>query len=151
LYAAIRRYKVDSDLCSEVVKQILERFVPLIKQSQGLLAYYVLDAEEGVIATITICEDKEAVEKASRVAADWLKQYLASSILRDEDVHSFSLEVEEPLQGFLHEGVSEPAYKQDLRLLSVNEVAELLGMGRSWVYQQIRAGEFPSVHLGGRT
>jgi excisionase family DNA binding protein len=149
LYAAIRRYQVDADLCSEVVERILERFVPLIKESQGLLAYYVLDAGDGVIATITICEDKEKVEKSSRVATEWLKQYLASRIIGNAEVQSFALEVDDPLQGALYEGVSEPAYKQALRLLSVQEVGEVLGMGRSWVYQQIRAGEIPSVQLGG--
>jgi len=32
-------------------------------------------------------------------------------------------------------------------LLSVQQVGELLGMGRSWVYQQIKRGEIPSVQL----
>jgi len=105
---------------------------------------------EGVlIATITICEDKEKVEASSRLASEWLKQYLAASIVSNEEVSSFSLEVEEHLQGAIYEGVSEPVYKQALRLLSVQEVGEVLGMGRSWVYQQIRAGQLPSVQLGG--
>ena len=56
---------------------------------------------------------------------------------------------EEVFQGTLYEGVSEPIYKKSLQLLSVQEVSELLGIGRSWVYQQIRSGEMPSVHLGG--
>jgi excisionase family DNA binding protein len=34
------------------------------------------------------------------------------------------------------------------RLLSVQEVSEQLGMGRSWVYQRIKSGEIPSVQLG---
>jgi excisionase family DNA binding protein len=40
-------------------------------------------------------------------------------------------------------------YKRSLQLLSVSEIGELLGMGRSWVYQQIKSGEIPSVQLGG--
>src|SRR5215208_5095567 len=35
------------------------------------------------------------------------------------------------------------------RLLSVQEVSEQLGMGRSWVYNQIKSGELPHVQLGG--
>jgi excisionase family DNA binding protein len=34
-------------------------------------------------------------------------------------------------------------------LLSVQEVCEALGMGKSWVYQRIRSGEIPSIKLGG--
>jgi excisionase family DNA binding protein len=150
LYAEIRRYRVDPDLCSsEAISPILQQFVPIIKQSQGLLAYYVLDAGEGVIASITICADKEKAEKTSSVATEWMKQYLVASIVGEADVHSLFLKVDEPLRGTLYEGVSEPAYKQALRLLSVQEVGEVLGMGRSWVYQQIRTGEIPSVQLGG--
>ena len=150
MYAAIRRYRVDSDSCSEVVKLILERFVPLIKEAQGLLAYYVLDAEDGVVATITICEDKERVEESSRVATEWLKQYLASSIVSTEELRSFYIGVEDPLQGPLYEGFSEMCPDgPSTQLLSVQEVCEALGMGKSWVYQQIRSGELPSIKLGG--
>ena len=150
MYAAIRRYRVDSDSCSEVVKLILERFVPLIKEAQGLLAYYVLDAEDGVVATITICEDKERVEESSRVAEEWLKQYLASSIVATEELRSFAFEADDPLQGPLYEGVSGmDTHGQSTRLLSVEEVCEVLGMGKSWVYQQIRDGKLPSIKLGG--
>ena len=149
MYASIRRYRVDPDMCSEVVQRILERFVPLIKQSQGLLAYFVLEQDDGLIATITVCEDREKVEQSSSVATEWLKQYLAASIVGQEGISGFTFEVEEHLQGSWHEGVSEPSYKQSLRLLSVNEVAEVLGMGRSWVYQQTREGKLPSVQLGG--
>ena len=46
-YAAIRRYKIDSDDSPLTIRQILEEFMPLIKELQGLQAYYVLDAGEG--------------------------------------------------------------------------------------------------------
>ena len=57
--------------------------------------------------------------------------------------------MDDPVQGILHEEVSEPVYKRGLQVLSVAEVAGLLGMGRSWVYEQIKRGEMPGVHLGG--
>ncbi len=34
-------------------------------------------------------------------------------------------------------------------LLSIREVCEELGMGKSWVYQRLRSGEIPSIKLGG--
>ncbi len=72
-----------------------------------------------------------------------------SSIGSQEEVKNLSLEVYETLQGPLYEEVSEPMHKRSLQLLSVSEVGELLGMGRSWVYNQIRSGKIPSVQLGG--
>ena len=39
--------------------------------------------------------------------------------------------------------------RDGLELLSVQEVGERLGMGRSWVYQQVKSGQLPSIRLGG--
>ena len=147
MYATIRRYRTKGQSSSEMVRTILEGFVPLIRET--VAAYYVVEAGDGVIATISICEDEEKVRTSNRVAAEWVKQRLASSIAGNEELRSINLEVNDPVQGPLYEGVSEPVYKRALQLLSVAEVGELLGMGRSWVYQQIKSGQMPSVHLGG--
>ena len=80
---------------------------------------------------------------------EWIRHFLASRLISGEDLPDYSVNAEEIFQGPLYEGLSEPAYKQALRLLSVAEVGELLGMGRSWVYQQIRSGDIPSVQVGG--
>jgi excisionase family DNA binding protein len=149
VYAAIRRYKIPPDDSPEALRHALEEFTPHIKELPGLLAYYVLDSGDGLIATISICTDQEKVEASNRMASEWLKRYLVSNVYTQDTLTSLSLQVDEPIQGRLYEGVSEPVYKQDLQLLSVQEVSEVLGMGRSWVYQQIRSEEMPSVHLGG--
>jgi excisionase family DNA binding protein len=147
-YAAIRRYRTNGDVTLDALQAALDSLLPLIQEKVN--AYYVLDAGDGVVASITICEDKEKLEGTNRVTAEWLKQYLASSIVSQEEVQNISsLEVGETVQGVLYEAISEPAHKRSLQLLSVSEVGELLGMGRSWVYQQIKSGEIPSVQLRG--
>jgi excisionase family DNA binding protein len=50
-----------------------------------------------------------------------------------------SLEGEEPERFQAHKG---------LDLLSIPEVCQELGMGKSWVYKKIKSGEIPSVKLG---
>ena len=147
MYATIRRYRTNPDSASESVRHVLERFVPLIAETAA--AYYVVDAGDGVIASVTICEDEEKVRTSNRVAAEWVRHRLASTIAGQEGLRSVALDVDDPVQGPLYMGISEPVYKRSLQLLSVREVARLLGMGRSWVYQQISIGELPGVHLGG--
>ena len=147
MYASIRRYRTNTDSSSELVRYILEGFVPLVAET--VAAYYVVEAGDGVIATISICEDEERVRTSNRIAAEWVKQHLASRIARQEELRSVTLEVDDPVQGPLHECISEPVYKRALQLLSVQEVGGLLGMGRSWVYEQIRSGQLPGVKLGG--
>lgn len=149
MYAAIRRYWVDPDSVAQIIQQIIEGFVPLIKESPEILGYYVLDAQDGAFATVTICEHRAAVEASNRMAADWMRRFLASRLLGQESVSAFSLKVEEPLQGPLYAGISETLTSRGTRLLSVREVCEVLGMGKSWVYQRIRSGEIASVKLGG--
>jgi excisionase family DNA binding protein len=34
------------------------------------------------------------------------------------------------------------------RLLTVDDVAELTGMGRDWLYAQVRAGQIPHIRMG---
>ncbi len=41
-----------------------------------------------------------------------------------------------------------PQERKGLDLLSIPEVCQELGMGKSWVYRKLRAGEIPSVKLG---
>jgi excisionase family DNA binding protein len=53
------------------------------------------------------------------------------------------------LEEAILQGLEQQSRDGNHRLLSVQEVSERLGMGRSWVYNQIRSGELPSVQLGG--
>ena len=62
-----------------------------------------------------------------------------------EEVESALLEFEEALSG------EEPMRPQDpkgLELLSIPEVCQGLGMGKSWVYRRLKNGEIPSIKLG---
>jgi len=149
MYAAIRRYQIDANRTSPAIEHILENFVPLIRQTPGLHTYHVIDGGNGTLATITICENQTAIETTNTMASEWIRQYLAARLISEQGTPNLSVRGEEIFQGNLYQGVSEPIYKQNLQLLSVQEVGELLGLGRSWVYQQIRSGEMPSVHLGG--
>ena len=62
-----------------------------------------------------------------------------------EAVESAILEVEEVLAG---EASVRPETNRGLDLLSLAEVCQELGMGKSWVYRRIKSGEIPSVKLG---
>jgi excisionase family DNA binding protein len=41
-----------------------------------------------------------------------------------------------------------PLERKGFELLSIPEVCQELGMGKSWVYRRIQSGEIPSVKLG---
>jgi excisionase family DNA binding protein len=62
-----------------------------------------------------------------------------------EDLESRLLEFEEALEG---EGTVRPEERRGMDLLSIPEVCQELGMGKSWVYRALKSGEIPSIKLG---
>ncbi len=62
-----------------------------------------------------------------------------------ESLESALLEFEE---GLLGESSLRPKEREGLQLLSMGEVCQELGMGKTWVYKRIRSGQLRSVKLG---
>ncbi len=75
-----------------------------------------------------------------------LKQALDAHREALEGLESALLEFEEALQG--EASVRTESHSKGLELLSIPQVCQELGMGKSWVYRNIRSGEIPSVKLG---
>ncbi len=74
-----------------------------------------------------------------------LKQALRAHREALEELESALLEFEESISG---EAQERPQQKQGLGLLSIPELRQELGMGKSWIYRRLRSGEIPSVKLG---
>jgi hypothetical protein len=59
MYAVVRRYEGVTD--SQKVGQLTEEgFVPLISEMPGFVAYYHVDAGDGVIVSTSVFEHKDA-------------------------------------------------------------------------------------------
>jgi excisionase family DNA binding protein len=74
-----------------------------------------------------------------------LKQALENFRQALEAVESAMVHLEEELAG---ESSVRPHSREGLDLLSLAEVCQELGMGKSWVFKRIKSGEIPSVRLG---
>ena len=79
MYASVRRYEgIDPDSVDEIVRRAKEGFVPIVSKGPGFVAYYILDAGDGVLATISVFKDQAGAEESNRAAADWVKENLAT-------------------------------------------------------------------------
>ncbi len=79
MHVAIRRYQVeDPGAADELLQRVTEGFIPIIKDAPGFLAYYALDAGGGVVATVSVFEDQAGAEESIRMAADYIRDNLAS-------------------------------------------------------------------------
>jgi excisionase family DNA binding protein len=64
-----------------------------------------------------------------------------------EVAESALLEFEETLGGG-EEALDRTWGQKSKELLSIPDLCEELGMGRSWVYSKLKSGEIPSIKLG---
>ena len=77
MYATVRRYEGVTDP-SEVARQVDEGFILIISEMPGFVAYYMVDAGEGVIVSTSIFEHKSAEEESNWRAGGFVAQHLAS-------------------------------------------------------------------------
>ena len=84
MYTVIRTYTTSDS--AELTRRVQDEFVPIIRDIPGFVGYYVVDAGDGKIASITVGQDRAAVEQSTARAADWVKERLASLITSGPDV-----------------------------------------------------------------
>ncbi|GGT23958.1 hypothetical protein GCM10010271_29050 [Streptomyces kurssanovii] len=77
MYAAVRRYSGVTDP-AEAGRRVNEVFVPLMREISGLVAYYWVDAGNGVMVSTSVFEDEAGAEESIRKAADFVRDHLAS-------------------------------------------------------------------------
>ena len=83
MFAAIRYYQADPPSVDEVVRQVQEGFVPLIRDTPGFVSYFLLipSEREDEIVSVSVFEDRRGAEESNSEAADWVAQKL-SGLLR---------------------------------------------------------------------
>jgi len=76
MYAAVRRYEGVTDP-KEVRRHVEEEFLPLISEMPGFVAYYVVDAGEGVMVSTSVFEHQAAEEESSWRAGEFVAKHIA--------------------------------------------------------------------------
>jgi hypothetical protein len=79
MYAAVRRYEGITD-DAEAARLVRESFMPLLEQVSGFIAYYWIDAGEGVMASLSVFEDKAGADESVTLAHQWVQENAASLI-----------------------------------------------------------------------
>ena len=76
MYVAVRRYDGVSD--SQKAGQLVdEGFVPIISEMPGFVAYYWVDAGDGVMVSTSVFEHKDAEEQSTFRAGEFVAEHLA--------------------------------------------------------------------------
>jgi hypothetical protein len=64
MYVAVRRYEGVTD-SQKVAKLVEEDYLPIISEMPGFVAYYCVDAGDGVMVTTSVFEHKDAEEQST--------------------------------------------------------------------------------------
>ena len=71
MYAAVRRYEgITND--AEAGRLVGESFVPLLEHVPGFIAYYWIDAGNGVMASLSLFENQDGADKSVELAHAWI-------------------------------------------------------------------------------
>src|SRR5919206_428880 len=75
MYVAVRRYEGVRD--SQKVAQLVEEdYVPIISEMPGFVAYYCVDAGDGVMVSTSVFEHKDAEEQTNFVAGEFVEEHV---------------------------------------------------------------------------
>ncbi|MEU9039470.1 hypothetical protein AB0D45_31825 [Streptomyces sp. NPDC048352] len=85
MYAAVRRYEGVTDP-AEAGRLVNEGFVPLMRQVAGFVAYYWVDAGNGVMVSTSVFQDRAGADESIERAADFVRDNLASLLPRPPQV-----------------------------------------------------------------
>ncbi|MFJ3306284.1 hypothetical protein ACIPSA_24835 [Streptomyces sp. NPDC086549] len=76
MYVAVRRYEGVTDP-AEAGRLVNEGFVPLMRQIPGFVAYYWVDAGDGVMISTSVFQDRAGAEESVSTASDFVRDHLA--------------------------------------------------------------------------
>ncbi|MEU9572512.1 hypothetical protein AB0D62_22130 [Streptomyces massasporeus] len=77
MYAVFRRYEGVTEP-AEAGRRVNEEFLPLVRQVQGFVAYYWVDAGDGVMVSTSVFQDRSGAEESTRRAKDFVRDRLAA-------------------------------------------------------------------------
>ena len=73
MQATIRRYEgVDAARTDEVVERVYETLVPRLRELHGFSGYYLLDAGNGVLSSVSLFQTSEQAEESATLVAKWI-------------------------------------------------------------------------------
>jgi len=73
MQATIRRYEgVDAARTNELVERVNETLVPQLRELPGFSGYYLLDAGNGVLSSVSLFKTSEQADESANLVAKWI-------------------------------------------------------------------------------
>ena len=74
MFATIRRYEaIDNARTDELVKKADETLVPSLSELPGFSGYFLIEAGNGVMSSVSFFDTSAQADESARVASDWVR------------------------------------------------------------------------------
>src|SRR3954470_11521625 len=97
MYAVVRKFKMRS--IDEAGRRAAEGLGPVLKASQGFIAYHVVRFGDEAGGSITLFETQQAAQEAHKKALAWIKSNLADLTEGDPEVFPGKILASAPARG----------------------------------------------------
>jgi hypothetical protein len=84
MQASVRRYRTRD--VSALEKKVEDEFIDQVKEVEGFVGYYVIDGGDGDVASVTVCENADALQEITKLAGDWVRESLGDLVEGEPDV-----------------------------------------------------------------
>lgn len=74
MYATIRRYEgVDHARTDELTRKVNETLLPRLSETEGFRGYYLIEAGDGIMSSVSFFKTQEQVDESTRIASNWVR------------------------------------------------------------------------------
>jgi hypothetical protein len=74
MHAILRRYEgVEPSRTVELTRKVDNELIPKLKELPGFSGYYLIEAGNGVMTSISLFDTAEQADKSSRIASNWVR------------------------------------------------------------------------------
>ncbi|MGE5433678.1 MAG: hypothetical protein ACM3S3_02715 [Candidatus Doudnabacteria bacterium] len=82
MHAIIRRYEgVDTNRMNEVVGKVNETFIPQLRELPGFTGYFLLEADKGVVSSLSLFETAEQADESKALVTKWISDENFNSVI----------------------------------------------------------------------
>jgi heme-degrading monooxygenase HmoA len=101
MYATVRRYELGAGsrgagTITELMRRCEEDLLPLVEQQDGFAGFYVVDAGNAVIVSVSIFESEAQAEAGNEVVKKFWKERLAGILQANPQVTEGGVPVHKP-------------------------------------------------------
>jgi hypothetical protein len=75
MYATHRRYEgIDQTRIEELSRKVNDGLIPRLAKMTGFQGYFLIEAGQGVVRSMTLFDTSTQAEDSNRVAAEWVQE-----------------------------------------------------------------------------